>query len=169
MIDLFINMEPFIEARKEVGLTQAEVAECLGPEYSEDVISNYERKITPLPPKVADELALIYHKPELRTYYCSQCPLGEKAAAQIKAHNPKEAMCDLFVTHDSVGENLQKLGRIIADNDVSEDEREEYIEMMVALVRREKKLKEHRIAQEKEFGKDSAGKEIFEEIYRRAD
>ncbi len=141
-----IDPEKFIEARKSARLTQERAAEIMG--ISKDTVSNYERGLTDIMPQAAYDMSNTYHAPELKSYYCSECPLGKGSKpAELK---PVERIAlQLLKSTNGVEQIRAAIADITADGVIDSTEIPMLEKVLAYMDSLEKSIKDLRLWAEK--------------------
>lgn len=113
-----------IDARKTMGLTQAQAAPLLG--LAERSLQKYEEEVVSMHPDIVSSMAAVYHEPRLRTLYCEQeCAIGRQEHRPCGCEKaPEVVMLDLILQNDErkIPEVVGRLRRIMQDGVIDEDE-----------------------------------------------
>ena len=148
------------EARMEAAkwndklLSRAGAAEALN--MSEDAVKDAELGLNKcMPVDKAVLMADLYHKPELRNYYClHECPIGR--TLPISADSPElEQVTVKLLKNLRVGELEEvkdKLIDLAEDGKITEDEKPELAEILKYLDRLSRTVSEMRVIGEKALG-----------------
>ena len=126
-------------------------AELLG--FSTSTLANYELGITKnVPPDSVVMMSDLYRQPELKNYYCKhECPIGKDLPMATKESGLQGITVKILNSLDDeeIKGMKKNLLSIAADGEITEDEKEEFQEIVNTLETLEKAISELRILAEK--------------------
>lgn len=122
----------FYQERKRRDLKQKEAAQKLWM----DVKKLRQVEYGEIEPNL-DELKRmceVYHAPELRAYFCSaQCPINESTHLPVEANQLGTISARLLTSLHHLNDTKNRLKTVFADQQVTEDEKAEFTQLLIKL------------------------------------
>lgn len=115
--------------REEAGMTRAQASEALSF-ITESRIERIEYGAFPQPEEVV-QMALIYKKPELCNYYCSnECRIGQEHIPEVKITSGlPQIVLEILAALNILYKDQERLIEIASDGTISDSEMPDFIKI----------------------------------------
>lgn len=122
------NKNVYQQAREELNMTRAAVADITDGILSESRIEKIENGTLNAHPEDVMLMAKVYNKPELCNYFCTkECQIGQHYVPAVETiHDLPQITMELLSNLNSLNRDKDRIIDITADGVISDDERDDF-------------------------------------------